>query len=132
MVKNHGHDLSLEYSGNGDEYSSLENSLKAMEKNAEYGGKPEILALVHIIERPITVHNKDSDKGSVFGEFFIDLPSIEIPYYPEERDDKGELIKAVHYMLLRRVALLSLKLKRFILLVTMLLFATKQLIGSYV
>ena len=27
------------------ENGSLENSLKAMEKNAEYGGQPEILAL---------------------------------------------------------------------------------------
>ena len=45
-------------------------SLKAMEKNAEYGGQPEILALVHVIERPITVHYEDSDKGTVCREFF--------------------------------------------------------------
>ena len=51
------------------------------------------LALVHVIERPITVHNEDSDKCTVFGEFFTDRPSIDILYYPEERDDKGELIK---------------------------------------
>ena len=44
LVKSHGDDLSLEYVWNGDEYSSLENSLKAMEKTAEYGGKQEILA----------------------------------------------------------------------------------------
>ena len=76
-----------------------------MEKNAEYGGQPEILALV--IERPITVHYEDSDRGTVFGEFFTDRPNIDILYYPEERDDKGELIKAVHYVLLRRATLLS-------------------------
>ena len=76
----------------GDEYSSLENSLKAMEKNAEYEGQPEILALVHVIERPITVHYEDSDKGNIFGEFFTDRPGIDILYYPEERDDKGKLI----------------------------------------
>ena len=34
----------------GDEYGSLENSLKAIEKNADYRGQPEILALVHVIE----------------------------------------------------------------------------------
>ena len=45
LVKNHGDDLGLEYLWNGSEYSSLENSLKAMEKNAEYRGQPEILAL---------------------------------------------------------------------------------------
>ena len=45
---------------------------KAMEENTEYGGQPEILALVHIIERPITVHYEDSDEGTVFREFFTD------------------------------------------------------------
>ena len=42
LVKSHGDDLGLEYLWYGDEYSSLEDSLKAMEKNAEYGEKPEI------------------------------------------------------------------------------------------
>ena len=80
-----------------------------MEKNAEYEGQPEILALVHVIERllTITVDNEDSDEGTVFGEFFTDRASIDIFCYPEERDDKGELIKAGHYMLLSRAALLS-------------------------
>ena len=32
LVKSHRDDLGLEYLWNGDEYSSLENSLKAMEK----------------------------------------------------------------------------------------------------
>ena len=76
LVKSHGDDLCLEYLWNGDEYGSLENSLKAMEKNAEYAGQPEILALVHVTERPITVHYEDLDKGTVFGEFFTDRPSI--------------------------------------------------------
>ena len=41
LVKSHRDDLVW----NGNEYSSLENSLKAIEKNAEYGGQQEILAL---------------------------------------------------------------------------------------
>ena len=45
----HEDDLSLEYLWNGDENGYLENSLKTMEKNAEYGGQPEILALVHVL-----------------------------------------------------------------------------------
>ena len=90
---------------NGDEYGSLENSLKAMDKNAEYGGQPEILAPVHVMETSVTVHYEDSDKGTVFGEFFTDRPGIDILYYPEECDDKGKLIKAGHYVLLRRAAL---------------------------
>ena len=56
LVKSRGDDLGLEYLWNGDEYGSLENSLKTMGKNAENGGQPEILALMHVIERPITVH----------------------------------------------------------------------------
>ena len=76
LVKSHGDDLGLEYLWNGDEHCTLENSLKAMEKNAEYAGQPEILALVHVIEKPITVHYEDSDKGTVFGEFFTDRPGI--------------------------------------------------------
>ena len=78
LVKSHGDDLGLEYLWNGDQYGSLENSLKAIEKNAEYSGQLEILALVHVIERPINVHYEDSDKGAVFGEFFTDRPSIDI------------------------------------------------------
>ena len=62
---------------------------------------------MHVIERPVTVHYEDSDKGTVFGEFFTYRPSIDILYCPEERDDKGELIKAGHYVLLRRATLLS-------------------------
>ena len=62
---------------------------------------------MHVIERPITVHYADSDKGTVFGEFFNDRPGIDFLYYPEERDDKGELIKTGHYVLLRRATLLN-------------------------
>ena len=62
---------------------------------------------MHVIERPVTVHYEDSDIGTVFGEFFTHCPGIDIPYYPKERDDKGELIKAGHYVLLRRATLLS-------------------------
>ena len=55
LVKSHEDDLGLEYLWNGDEYGPLENSLKTMEKNAGHGGQPEILVLVHVIEKQITV-----------------------------------------------------------------------------
>ena len=75
-----------------------------MEKKAEYGGQPRNLSPLHVIGRQlifITVHYEESDKGTVFGEFVTDRPSpegpdIDILYYPEERDDNGELIKAGH------------------------------------
>ena len=101
LVKSHEDNLDLEYLWNGDEYSSLKNSLKAMEKNAGYGGKQEILALVHVIERPISVHYETQTKA----RSFTDCPSIDILYYPKEHDDKGELIKAGHYVLRTRATL---------------------------
>ena len=96
--------------------------------------KPEILAQVQVIERPITVHYEDPDKGTVVEEFFTDRPSIDILYYPEERDDKGELIKAGHYVLLRRATLLSQPENRKVYSLGdyMLLLAQKQMIGSCV
>ena len=54
-----------------------------------------------------TNHCEDSDKATVFRKFFTDRPGIDILYYLEERDDKGELMKAGHYVLLRRATLLS-------------------------
>ena len=71
-VKSHGDDLGLEYLWNGDEYGSLENSLKAWEKNAEYWGQsPEFLAPVHVTERPITVHSEDSAKALYLENFLL-------------------------------------------------------------
>ena len=71
LVKSHGDDLGLEYLWNGDEYGSLENSLKAMEKNAEYAGQPEILALVYVIERPIIVTMKTQTKALYLENFLL-------------------------------------------------------------
>ena len=78
LVKSHRDDLGLEHLWNGDEYSSLENSLKAMEKNAEYGGQQEILALVHVLERPITVHY-ETQRYCIWRSF-TDCASIDILY----------------------------------------------------
>ena len=107
LVKSHGNDLGVEYLWNEVEYGSLENNLKAVEKNAEYGGQREILAPVHVIEKPVIVHYEDSDNGTVFGEFFTDCPGTDILYYPEECDNNRELIKAGHYVLVRRATMLS-------------------------
>ena len=71
LAKNHGYDFGLEYSWNEDVFISLESSLKAMEKNAEYGGQPEILAHVHAIERTITVQCEDSTKKALYLENFL-------------------------------------------------------------
>ena len=62
---------------------------------------------MHVIERPITVHYEDSDKGTVFGEVLLIALASTFFISTKERDDKGELIKAGHYVLLRRATLLS-------------------------
>ena len=71
LAKSHGDDLGLEYLWNEDEYSSLENCFKVIEKNAEYRGHQEVLALVHVVERPITVHHDILRQGTVFGEVLL-------------------------------------------------------------
>ena len=70
LVRSHGDDLGLQYLWNEDEYSSLEDSLKAVEKNVEYGGQQEILPLVHVIERPITVHYETQTKALYLEKFY--------------------------------------------------------------
>ena len=73
LAKSHVDYLGPEYLWNGDEHSSLENSFKAIQKNAEYRGQQEVLALVHVIERPITVHYETQTKA-LYLEKFYSLP----------------------------------------------------------
>ena len=64
---------------------------------------------------------------------FTDCPSTDILLlYPEERDDKKELIKAGHYVLLRRATLSQPENEKVYPWVSMLLFAQKQLIDWFV
>ena len=69
LAMSHGDDLGLGYLWNGDEYSSLENSFKAIEKNAEYR-RQEVLAIVHVVERPITVHYETQTKALYLEKFY--------------------------------------------------------------
>ena len=62
--------VGLEYLWNGDEYSSLENCFKSIEKNAEYRGQQEVLALVHVVERLITVHYETQTKALYLEKFY--------------------------------------------------------------
>ena len=100
LAKSHGDDLGLEYLWNEDEYSSSENSFKAIKKNYEYRRQQEVLARVHVVGRPITVHYESQTKA-LYLRSFTDCPGIDILYYPEEPDDKVEQIKAGHYVLLK-------------------------------
>ena len=71
LVKSYRDDLGLEYLWNGDEYSSLENSLKSMEKNAEYAGQPEIFALVHVIYRDQSLFTMKTQTKALYLENFF-------------------------------------------------------------
>ena len=70
LAKTPGDNLGLEYLWNGREYSSLENSFKVIEKNAEYRGQQEVLALVHVVERPITVQYEMQTKALYLEKFY--------------------------------------------------------------
>ena len=92
-------DLGLEYLWNGDEYSSLENSLKAMEKNAEQWRTTRNLSPSACYREKTLLTMRLRQRHCIWRSF-TDCPDIDILYYPEERDDKGELIKSGHYVLL--------------------------------
>ena len=68
LAKSHGDDLGLEYLWNVEDYSSLKNCFKAIEANSEHRGQQEVLALVHVVERPVTVHYETQTK-SLFQKF---------------------------------------------------------------
>ena len=102
LCQSHAEDMGLDYLWEGDEYGSLDSRLKEMEKNSVYGGQPEILALTHVLERPIVVHFENQDKTTEFGGFFNSQP-CHILYYPEEKDEQGQQKRAGHYDLRRGV-----------------------------
>ena len=93
LIERHARDLGLEYLG--DKYGSMEMHLREMEKNSEYGGQPEILALTQVLERTIVVHYEGSDKTTKFEEYFSSQPVIHILYYEEEKDEEGKQQKLV-------------------------------------
>ena len=70
LAKSYGDNLGLESLWNGDEYSSLKDCFKAIEKNSEYRGQQEVLALVHVVERPITVHYETQTKALFLEKFY--------------------------------------------------------------
>ena len=78
-----------------------------MEKKSVYGGQPEILALTHVLERPIVVHFENQDKTTEFGGFFNSQPLLlyylYFLYYPEEKHEQVQQKRAGHYDLLRGV-----------------------------
>ena len=67
-----------------------------MVKPKTYAGEPEILALVHVIKRPIAVHYQSSpDKGTIFGDAYKDsAQTIHVLNYPDSNGPPG------HYDLL--------------------------------
>ena len=72
-------------------------------KDAEYAGELEIIALVHIVQRPIVVHYEYTGTSQMFGETYQD-PSddkncIHLLYYPDKPGQAG------HYDILVPLAL---------------------------
>ena len=102
LCQSHAEDISLDYLWEGDEYGSLDSRLKEIEKNSICCGQPEILALTHVLERPIVVHFDNQDKTTEFGGFINSQP-CHILHYPEEKDKQGQQKRAGHYDLLRGV-----------------------------
>ena len=87
-AKSHGDDLGLQYLWNRDEYSSLENSFKAIEKMPNMKRTRSLSP-----RRDQSLFTMRLRQRHCIWRSFSDCPGIDILYDPEERDDKGELIK---------------------------------------
>ena len=75
----------------------LDTRLRQMQKNGEYAGEPEIIALTHVAKRPIIVyyHNAPRNRAIKFRDVYDSTATaIEILYYPDMTDRPG------HYDLL--------------------------------
>ena len=58
-----------------------------MEKSHTYAGQPEILALVHVIKRPIAVHYMWTNKSTHFGEAYQEsADTVRLLNYPGHYD----------------------------------------------
>ena len=95
VYESHAHDLALDHFWD-DGYRDIAHRLFEMVKTKTYAGEPEILALVHVIKRPIAVHYQSSpDKSTVFGEAYKDsAEAIHVLNYPNRQGSP------VHYDLL--------------------------------
>ena len=100
--QSHAEDIGLDYLWEGDEYGSLDSRLKETEKNSVRGGQSEILALTHVLERPIVFYFENQDKTTEFGRFFNSKP-YHILHYPEEKNEQEQQKRAEQYDLLRGV-----------------------------
>ena len=80
LAESHGDDLGLECLWNGDKYGSLENSLKSNGEKRRICRTTRNLSpsACYRDQSLFTMNYEDSDKDTVFGEFFTDRPSIDI------------------------------------------------------
>ena len=88
LCQSHAEDIGLDYLWEGDEYGSLDSQLKEMESSV-CGGQPEILALMHVLEKPIVEHFETQDKTTEFGGFFTSQ-LCHILSYPEEKGEQRQ------------------------------------------
>ena len=89
-----------------------------MKKSDTYAGEPEILALVHVVKRPIAVHYPGTDKSTLFGEAYqksadtvhlLSYPDkgrnspghYDLLFYEGEEDKPTELLKVGSYVIIR-------------------------------
>ena len=95
VCESHTSDLGLAHFWD-DGYQDISESIADMKKSDTHAGEPEILALVHVIKRPITVHYPGTDKSTLFGEAYQkSADTVHLLSYPDRgRNSPG------HYDLL--------------------------------
>ena len=91
LCKSHLQDLGLDHFWMNDGYSNIDNKLSEMSKKGTYAGDAELLALVHVIERPIAVHNKNASYRSLQLEeaYTGSANTVHLLNYPDDPDSPG-------------------------------------------
>ena len=83
VYQSHASDLGLTHFWD-DGHQDISERIAEMEKSDTYAGQPEILALVHIIKRPIAVHYMGTNKNTLFGEAYQEsADTVHLLNYPD-------------------------------------------------
>ena len=83
VYQSHASDLGLTHFWD-DGHQDISERIAEMEKSDTYAGQPEILALVHVIKRPIAVHYMGTNKSTLFGEAYQEsADTVHLLNYPD-------------------------------------------------
>ena len=98
IYESHVHDLGLDHFWMDDGYGNIDKRISEMAKPKTFAGEAELLALVHVIERPIAVHYQNAPHRSLqLGEAYTgSANTVHLLNYPDDQDNPGHYDLLLH------------------------------------